>query len=219
TRWWWVRHAPVTVNAGRIYGQIDHPADCSEHDKFRWLAHELPDTAQLYTSHLQRTLQTAAGIVTQGGGKNWEKGAEKPDFAEQNFGDWQGKTHDEISSWPDASGRNFWVSPALMRPPNGESFADVVARVAPTIHSVCTEFSGKNIVCAAHYGTIMAALAVALGGNMKHAMQFRIENLSITRIDCLEVSNNFGPARRQWCVHWVNRTAPDIVLPNAPDER
>ena len=27
TRWWWIRHAPVTANNGRIYGQGDPPAD------------------------------------------------------------------------------------------------------------------------------------------------------------------------------------------------
>ena len=25
TRWWWVRHAPVTVNNGCVYGQTDLP--------------------------------------------------------------------------------------------------------------------------------------------------------------------------------------------------
>ena len=27
TRWWWIRHAPVTSYAGRIYGQQDVEAD------------------------------------------------------------------------------------------------------------------------------------------------------------------------------------------------
>jgi len=27
TRWWWIRHAPVTSHAGRNYGQQDVEAD------------------------------------------------------------------------------------------------------------------------------------------------------------------------------------------------
>ncbi len=37
TRWWWIRHAPVDAG-GRIYGQCDLPADCSDDARMRWLA-------------------------------------------------------------------------------------------------------------------------------------------------------------------------------------
>jgi hypothetical protein len=30
TRWWWVRHAPVTANDGRLYGASDPPADLED---------------------------------------------------------------------------------------------------------------------------------------------------------------------------------------------
>jgi alpha-ribazole phosphatase len=66
TRWWWVRHAPVTSNDGRIYGQEDVPADCSDDDAFATLAKILPSGAVLATSDLQRTTQTADAIMTAG---------------------------------------------------------------------------------------------------------------------------------------------------------
>ncbi len=38
TRWWWVRHAPVTSNNGRIYGQQDMPCDTGDSHAFDGLA-------------------------------------------------------------------------------------------------------------------------------------------------------------------------------------
>src|SRR4029077_4824748 len=52
TRWWWIRHAPVIVDEGRIYGQIDLPCDCSDARVFASLARLLPRKAVWLTSHL-----------------------------------------------------------------------------------------------------------------------------------------------------------------------
>jgi len=88
-RWWWVRHAPVTVDQGCIYGHIDLPCDVSDADCFAVLARRLPRDAVWVTSHLQRTKQTAAAIAAAG--LAFDAAAEERDFAEQHFGEWQGR--------------------------------------------------------------------------------------------------------------------------------
>ena len=45
TRWWWIRHAPVTVNKGTAYGQTDHPCDTSTESHFKGWAELLPKDA------------------------------------------------------------------------------------------------------------------------------------------------------------------------------
>ena len=50
TRWWWIRHAPVRVDEGRIYGQRDLPCDCSDAPVFSGLAALLPQDAIWVTS-------------------------------------------------------------------------------------------------------------------------------------------------------------------------
>src|SRR5690606_15756494 len=97
TRWWWVRHAPVTSEGGRIYGAGDPPADVSDVESFRGLARLLPRDAVWVTSHLQRTHQTMAAVGaasyplpevgTQGG---------EMDLGEQSFGELQGRPRHEI---------------------------------------------------------------------------------------------------------------------------
>ena len=42
TRWWWVRHAPVVGNGGRIHGQDDVPCDTSDTRALQALAASLP---------------------------------------------------------------------------------------------------------------------------------------------------------------------------------
>jgi alpha-ribazole phosphatase len=66
TRWWWIRHAPVIVDEGRIYGQSDLPCDCSDARVFASLATLLPRKAVWLTSHLARTKQTAQAIFAAG---------------------------------------------------------------------------------------------------------------------------------------------------------
>ena len=43
TRWWWVRHAPVTVNKGRMYGASDPKADIATPEIYKGLAELLPN--------------------------------------------------------------------------------------------------------------------------------------------------------------------------------
>ena len=62
TRWWWIRHAPVTTSGGRIYGQTDLPADTTDPAPYPPLARRLPREAVWVASHLRRTHETAAAI-------------------------------------------------------------------------------------------------------------------------------------------------------------
>ena len=45
TRWWWIRHAPVTADGGRVYGQTDIECDVSDRAPFQALAGKLPREA------------------------------------------------------------------------------------------------------------------------------------------------------------------------------
>ena len=66
TRWWWIRHAPVTDDGGCFYGQMDLEADTGDTAAHRALAKVLPPDAVWLSSHLRRTRQTAAAIGEAG---------------------------------------------------------------------------------------------------------------------------------------------------------
>lgn len=205
TRWWWVRHAPVTINNGRCYGQTDLPCDCSNDAAFSALAQRLPKEAVWVTSPLQRTHLTAAGIVKAGlPGPDPIPGPDvlvEPELIEQHFGEWQGRTYAELAElngnlWP-----RFWLAPAHEAPPGGESFVDLLTRAHPAIARLSAEHRGRDIIAVTHGGTIRAALALALDLAPEAALAITIDNLSLTRIEHFADAN----AARGWRVTAVNQ--------------
>ena len=204
TRWWWVRHAPVTVNDGRCYGQTDHPCDCSNEAAFLGLAQKLPRDAVWVTSPLKRTHMTAAGIVQAGlPGPDPVPGPGvivEPDLIEQHFGEWQGVTYADLALrngnfWP-----RFWLAPAHHAPPGGESFVQLLERAHPAIERLSAEHVGRDIIAVTHGGTIRAALALALDLAPEAALAISVDNLSLTRIEYFPGEQ----AARSWRVTSVN---------------
>ena len=207
TRWWWVRHAPVD-SGGRIYGQTDPSCDTSDTLSMRGLAALLPAGAVWMTSHLSRTIDTAAAIVAAG------MAAPEPlierGFVEQSFGEWHGLAWDELRAADATVYKEFWKNPGTTAPPGGESVAQLIARVSPVIERLTEEFAGRDVVAVTHGGTIRSALALALGIDAERALGLRIDNLSLTRID--HVAGGILPTGRGgvWRVVMVNRP-PDLA--------
>ena len=204
TRFWWVRHAPVP-HGGRIYGQLDLSCDCSETTLFAGLAEQLPRSAVWVTSGLRRTHETAAAIIRAGlPGPQPIPGPgaiAMADLAEQNFGEWQGLTYEELSRSRNGEFHRFWHAPAHQAPPRGESFLTVAERVSRAIYRLVETCVGRDIIAVAHGGTIRAALGVALGLDPEAALAISIDNCSITRIDRID-----GPGLGHgWRVVTVNR--------------
>ncbi len=201
TRWWLIRHAPVHAG-GRMYGQQDLDADTADGDTAAALAAWLPAGAVWLTTPLCRTRQTAAALE-----------AHLPDtpeptpvraLAEQHFGTWQGRTPAELMAEQPEAWRRFWAEPAASRPPAGESFADVVDRVGPTLATWSAAHPGRDIVAVVHGGTVRAALATALGVSPAHALAFAVGTWSLTRLDRIPGAGaNGGPA---WRIAAVNTT-------------
>ena len=185
TRWWWVRHAPVVGHGGKMYGNSEVACDVSDVAAFRTLATRLPSGALWVTSHLGRAKETAAAIVAANGERGDAPATPlvEPDFGEQDFGDWHGRSYAELERSGDMVYHKFWAAPAHHAPPGGESFVDVVERVADAIARLTDAHAGRDIVAVAHGGTIRAALALAFGLEPEAALAVAIENLSLTRID------------------------------------
>lgn len=201
TRWWWVRHAPVTGEKGRIYGVRDVEADVSDAAALSALAGRLPLRALWVTSPLKRARQSAAALAAAGADMN--DCIVEPDLAEQNFGSWQGLTYAEIDQLRGVPASKFWLAPADLAPPGGESFADVAARVTRVVTRLNAAHGGRDIVTVAHGGPIRAALGLALGLDPETALRFSIDNLSSTRLDHILGADGDDA----WSIVAVNRPA------------
>jgi alpha-ribazole phosphatase len=199
TRWWWIRHAPVRVDEGRIYGQTDLPCDCSDARVFSSLAALLPRQAIWVTSHLARTHQTARAVLAAGNFEATQEIQQDKDLAEQHLGDWQGLDRHTFLMNRKQEPDSFWYATADERAPNGESFADLVVRVGAAIARVIEAHQGSDIVAVAHGGTIRAAIAIALGLPPRGGFAFTIDNCSLTRLDRYQGRGGSG-----WRVKMIN---------------
>lgn len=200
TRFWWVRHAPVRSDGGRIYGQRDLSCDTSETHVFEALARALPAGAHWVTTNLKRTQETAAAILAAGhpdaGHVEWEA---LPALAEQNLGDWQGQDRAAFFARVRPSPSAYWFAAPDERAPNGESFVDLCNRTAGAIADLAKRHRGRDLIVVAHGGTIRAALGVALSLPPAGPLAFATDNCAITRLDYLDDGRESG-----WRIHTVN---------------
>ena len=198
TRWWWVRHAPVRDAGGRVTGQLDLEADCSDHEQIARVAVRLPQNPVWMASPLKRTRQTLDVLHTACGITGAAIAVER-DIAEQDFGEWQGKTYAELELSDADRYKKFWIAPGTTRPPGGESFADVMMRVARAVERRSTTDAELDIVVVGHGGSIRAAVAQALGLGPARALALQVDPLSLTRLD--RIADASGVA---WSIGCVN---------------
>jgi alpha-ribazole phosphatase len=185
-RWWLVRHAPVINPEGGIYGNRDLACDVSDGARFRALAAALPEGASWLVSPLKRTRMTAEAIRRAMIGGDTHPGSplvEEPGLIEQDFGDWQGMSHDQIAKERPEESRRFWLAPADLAPPGGESFATVCARMSETLERQSIAHGSGDIIAVCHGGSIRAAVAHALDLSPTTALRLGVETLSLSRLD------------------------------------
>lgn len=188
TRFWWVRHGPT--HAKTMVGWTDLPADLSDIEALARLSAHLPTDALVISSDLMRAVATADAI--QG---NRTRLPHDPDLREIHFGTWEQRGFAEIEAESPDHIRAFWDMPGDVRPPQGESWNDLSARVDAAIDRLLAAYQGREIVVTAHFGSILAALQRAEGLSPEAALTHRIDNLSVT---CLSFER-FG-----WRSHAIN---------------
>lgn len=176
TSWWLVRHAPAVNPAGLILGRTDPDADLSDAARLRALADYLPRAGFRITTSLRRARDTARWLAAGGPVREDDR------FREQDFGRWDGRRWDEIPAEESAA---YWRDPAGCRAPGGESFADVVGRVAAGMADLDDACDARDFVVVAHAGSIRAALVHALGFAPAAGLAFEIAPLSLTRLDAI----------------------------------
>jgi alpha-ribazole phosphatase len=181
---WLVRHAPVNGPEGTIW-PMDAPPRLDDQKSFDSLRAHLPKDATAYASPARRTIDTARALRLDA--------LAMPELAEQDFGAWTGRRHDDLAATGGEAYASFWHAPARARPPGGESFEDQIARVRDGLGRI----EAGPAILVVHSGTIRAALSIALDIVPEAALRFVIDPLSVTRVDRL---------RGGWRVLCVNQT-------------
>ena len=149
TRFCLIRHGQTDWNMdGRYQGQSDIPLNEKGLAQAKTLAGELQGRAftSIYSSDLMRARQTAQPIAD----------ALKltvqlePRLREINQGEWEGQVAENIK----ARYADLWaqrtIDPASVRPPGGETVAEVAARVYAALNDISRRHSSGTIMIVSH---------------------------------------------------------------------
>jgi broad specificity phosphatase PhoE len=186
-----LRHGPTEWNAsGRIQGHTDIPL--SEAGLAKMAALRLPIAAnRIYSSPMLRARQTVEALGLAGPVLDAR-------LMDQNWGDWEGLTRDEILS---RHGADAFVKAGLgetFRPGNGETTGELHARVAAFLKDAAREES--DAVAVAHLGVLRAAYTLATGWDMSTPMP---AELDVSKILLLAVDRNGMPKIEQLNMEFV----------------
>jgi broad specificity phosphatase PhoE len=172
TRFWLVRHAPT--HAKTMIGWTDLPADLSDAATLARLNAHLPPDAPMISSDLSRANATADALAPR------PRLPHDKAFREIHFGTWENRPFTEVEAEDPARIRAFWDNPGDIRPPGGESWNDLTARVWPALDRL--QGTAPDVIVVAHFGPILAALQRAAGISPLQAFAHRIDPLSVTRL-------------------------------------
>jgi alpha-ribazole phosphatase len=169
-----IRHAPSGAD-GRLAGRRDVPASLKDSAALARLAAALRAVRSVVTSPALRCRQTAEALFPA------RALPEDARLWEQDFGAHEGLLPAEL---PDL-GPLDRAALAKVAPPDGESFAAMVARVTPALAERAARARDQGpVAVVAHAGTVRAGLALALE-SIPAALAFEIAPLSVTRLRCL----------------------------------
>jgi probable phosphoglycerate mutase len=136
----------------------------------------------IYTSPLRRCLQTAAAIGAACGGL---RSTVIDDLNDLHYGQWEWHTHEEVRAlWPELF-ECWFAAPQLVRFPRGESFQDLLARMANVLRSVRERHADDTVVVVGHSSGNRALLLQALDQPLSAYWRLAQDPCSVSEIELL----------------------------------
>jgi probable phosphoglycerate mutase len=156
-----LRHGQTKLSVERRYsGRGDHPLTELGLEQAARAAQRLSkvdDIAAIISSPLQRAVQTAQKL----GDATGLEVVTHQGLIETDFGTWEGLTFAEAAQ-QDPEVHRRWLGDTSVRPPDGESFDEVNARVRKARTEIIARYGGKTLVLVSHVTPIKTLLRQAL---------------------------------------------------------
>ena len=118
-----------------------------------WIARHRQPLA-VYTSPLKRCRDTGAAIATRCNVRT----EILPALDDLDYGEWQGRTHEEVAAESPELYECWRTHPQLMRIPGGESLQELVARAADSFRLVARQHPRGTVVMVGHESVNRALL-------------------------------------------------------------
>jgi broad specificity phosphatase PhoE len=184
TRLLLVRHGETLANREfRYIGARDDLLSESGKEQAERLAGALSifPVAAVYSSPLQRAYATALPIAAQ----QHRDVQVLSELAEGRFGVWEGLSRAEVlaRSPLDEQQLRAWEADPTQAPPEGESFADVQARIKTLVEQLAGIHPDQTIILVSHVGPIKVLLCSALGAPLTSMFNIFLDPATISVVD------------------------------------
>ena len=176
-----LRHGQTAWNKNLIFrGQHDIPlddhglaqADCAGRV---WEGVQL---AQIYSSPLSRAMQTAEPAAN----KQAIQITKTPELIDIDYGQWTGKSQDEIEKAYPELNRQWLECPEEVRFPQGESLAAVRDRAFPKLVEIAGAADGESILIVSHRVVLKVLICAALDLPLSRFWQVQIDTASLSML-------------------------------------
>ncbi len=132
-------------------------------------------------SPLRRTRQTADAVAAALGAEVREVDG----FRECAFGEWEGRTFDEVrEGWPDVLAA--WMGDPQATPPGGESFAAVRRRVTRARDQLLARHPRQTVLVVTHVTPTKVLVADAVGAPMSALYRMELSPATLTEVQWYE---------------------------------
>jgi len=159
--------------AGRMPGVLLSKQGEEEAERLPDRMAAVPLTA-IYSSPLERAQQTARPLANKRGLPIHTSDA----LNEVNFGEWTGKSLDELHNETDWERWN--ENRSCTRPPRGEMLVEIQQRIVTKMEALRCEYPDSHIALVSHSDTIRAGLAYYLGMPIDLMLRLKIDPVSIS---------------------------------------
>ena len=153
-----IRHAQTEWNEqNRLQGQSDLPLSPRGLEQARCVGRYFAGRPiqALYTSHLQRSAQTAEAISRTTG----VTAGVDADLSEIGFGKWEGLTTEAIDAQFEGAFQRWRTAPSQVSIPGGEPLEDFRVRVRRGLAKISQRHQEEHVAVVCHGGVIGALIA------------------------------------------------------------
>ncbi|WP_034240324.1 histidine phosphatase family protein, partial [Saccharomonospora iraqiensis] len=130
------------------------------------------------SSPLIRATETARAVADALGGRV----VTHRGLIETDFGEWEGLSFGEAARRdPEIHGR--WLGDTSVRPPGGESFDEVHARIRTALDDILDRYAGRTVVVVSHVTPIKSVLRTALDAGPALLFRLHLDLASLSLVD------------------------------------
>lgn len=172
-----IRHGEP-VGGRRYRGQIDDPLSDKGWQQMRSAVGDHVPWDRIVTSPLSRCAEFAQELAERHG----LPVEREPRLMELGFGEWEGRTANEIIADDSERLFRFWSDPVNNRPPGGERLLDFKGRIVAAWDALLDNYPGEQLLLVGHAGQIRMTLSHVLQMPLEAMFHIQVANASLSRI-------------------------------------